>query len=157
MAVLDATPANAEQNIGRACSSDRMIMLLAVSLVEEDHRDFLTIVEELPFCVTVSCDCREAATLLDRQEFRIVVCDCNLPDGRWTDLLPRISKQPEPPLLIVSSRLADDLLWAEVLNLGAFDLLMTPFSRQEVHHVLTTAVIQLWNQRRQSACVSSAA
>jgi DNA-binding response OmpR family regulator len=146
MAVLHATPAKPEQQFGRACASDRTINVLAVSSVEEDHRDFLKIVEELPFLVTVTRDCRGAASQLDRQHFGIVVCDCNLPDGEWTDLLQKISTEPEPPLLIVSSRLADDQLWAEVLNVGAFDLLMTPFSRQEVRHVLTTASIQLRNQ-----------
>jgi hypothetical protein len=34
---------------------------------------------------------------------------------------------PIPPQLIVADRLARDGLWAEVLNLGCYDLLMTPF------------------------------
>jgi len=32
----------------------------------------------------------------------------------------------------VADRLADDRLWAEVLNLGAYDLLIKPFDTQEV-------------------------
>jgi DNA-binding NtrC family response regulator len=157
MPVLHATQTKPEQTFGQVCASDRAISVLAVGSVEEDHRDFRKIVKDLPFRVSVRRDFRGAAALLDRQQFGIVVCDCNLPDGGWTDLLEKISKEPEPPLLIVSSRLADDFLWAEVLNLGAFDLLMTPFNRQDVRHVLTTASIQLRNQARRTASVTGVA
>jgi CheY-like chemotaxis protein len=39
---------------------------------------------------------------------------------------------PDPPMLIVTSRLADDYLWAEALNLGAYDVLAKPFDASEV-------------------------
>ena len=42
---------------------------------------------------------------------------------------------PAPPNLILFSRLADESLWAKVLNLGGFDLLMTPFEPEEVLRV----------------------
>jgi hypothetical protein len=32
--------------------------------------------------------------------------------------LVAIQRVPKPPLLVVTSRLADEYLWAEVLNLG---------------------------------------
>jgi DNA-binding response OmpR family regulator len=35
--------------------------------------------------------------------------------------------------------LADERLWAEVLNLGAYDLLAKPFDVREVLHAVTTA------------------
>ena len=44
-----------------------------------------------------------------------------------------------PPQLIVADRLADDALWAEVLNLGGYDLLMTPFEPEEVWRVVSMA------------------
>lgn len=36
------------------------------------------------------------------------------------------------PVLIVVSRVVDDGLWAEVLNLGGYDVLATPFRAREV-------------------------
>jgi DNA-binding response OmpR family regulator len=136
---------NTRSSADRVRASDRTTRVLSVSSVDEDHADLLDIVEETPFRVTVSRDCRDAANQLDEQQFGIVVCECHLPDGAWTDVLRQISRRPEQPLLIVSSRLADDFLWAEVLNLGGFDLLIKPFSRQEVRHVLTTALTHLQN------------
>jgi hypothetical protein len=39
----------------------------------------------------------------------------------------------------VSSRVADDRLWAEVLNLGGYDLLTNPFAPAEVSRVVDLA------------------
>ena len=46
---------------------------------------------------------------------------------------------PVSPQVIVADRLADEALWAEVLNLGCYDLLMTPFSSEEVLRVVSMA------------------
>ncbi len=51
-------------------------------------------------------------------------------------MLEYFSRLPDPPLLIVTSRLADEYLWAEALNLGAWDVLAKPFDREEVSRVL---------------------
>jgi DNA-binding response OmpR family regulator len=45
----------------------------------------------------------------------------------------------QPPLLIVTSRLADDALWSEALNLGAHDVLAQPFDRHQVERVFASA------------------
>jgi FixJ family two-component response regulator len=50
--------------------------------------------------------------------------------------------------VIVTSRLADDCLWAEVLNLGSYDLLMKPFDGEETVRVLAMAMRQAQNARR---------
>jgi hypothetical protein len=43
------------------------------------------------------------------------------------------------PRLIVFSRNADDRLWAEVLNLGGFVLLATPFREEELVFAIGSA------------------
>jgi DNA-binding response OmpR family regulator len=53
----------------------------------------------------------------------------------------------EPPPLIIADRLADERLWAEALNLGADDLLATPFDATEVWHAVTTACRRHENER----------
>ena len=49
-----------------------------------------------------------------------------------------------PPALIVTSRLADERLWAEVLNLGAFDLLSKPFDFDEATRIIPVAIRQTY-------------
>jgi DNA-binding response OmpR family regulator len=48
--------------------------------------------------------------------------------------------------LIVTSRLADEQLWAEALNLGAHDVLAKPYDHREVTWALYAAW-QRWQQR----------
>lgn len=54
-------------------------------------------------------------------------------------ILRHAQAQSQPPKLIVASRLADERLWAEVLNLGGYDLLVKPFVADEVQRVVSLA------------------
>lgn len=83
---------------------------------------------------------REALSVLRKFRPWVVVCDQVLADGDWRDLLRDLqSEQQMPPPLIVSSHAADDRLWAEVLNLGGYDLLTKPFAPTEVSRVVKMA------------------
>ena len=73
-----------------------------------------------------------ALSILGQHDISVVVCEGDLMPGKWTDVLKAINDLPHPPSLIVTSRLADDHLWAEALNLGAWDVLAKPFDRREV-------------------------
>jgi len=83
--------------------------------------------------------CHEALDFLDQNRIPVVLTGLELPDGSWRELLNGMARLPAPPNLIVSSRLADACLWAEVLNLGGYDLLVTPFEDLEVMRVTFAA------------------
>ena len=76
----------------------------------------------------------------------IVVCERYQVDGNWQDLLNGAQELELPSSLIVCSSLADEYLWAEVLNLGGCDVLVKPF---EDHEVLRAAYMawQSWKRR----------
>ena len=82
---------------------------------------------------------RDALTLLCYERMPIVICQCRLPDGDWRDVLSQVSVLPDAPRLIVTSPEPDDRLWAEVFNLGGFDVLTTPFDENEVVRVVSRA------------------
>jgi DNA-binding NtrC family response regulator len=83
---------------------------------------------------------QEARTALLAPSIEVVVSEVSFSDGHcWQDLLHQIQKLESPPPLIVTDRLADEALWAEVLNLGGYDLLMKPFDALEVLRVVTMA------------------
>jgi hypothetical protein len=65
----------------------------------------------------------------------VVICDDESTQGEWQALLADLADFPSPPALIVCSRLADERLWAKVLNLGGYDLLPKPFDAAEVLQV----------------------
>ena len=54
-------------------------------------------------------------------------------------MLDHIAFLADSPLLIVTSRLADERLWAEAPNLGAWDVLAKPFDAEEVIRVVSIA------------------
>jgi hypothetical protein len=75
-----------------------------------------------------------------------------LPDGDWKTLLAELEQVPVRPSLIVCSRLADERLWVEVLNLGGYDLLRcAPFVPNEVLGVTQSAFLAWKNAGRSSA------
>ena len=64
---------------------------------------------------------------------------------------PRVSSQlsqlADAPNMIVTSRLADERLWAEVLNVGGYDLLVAPYDRDEVVRIAAQAWLD-WERKR---------
>jgi len=73
-----------------------------------------------------------AGPAIDELAVGVVISHSKLPDAGWQDVLQELQFRPLEPVLIVASRLADDGLWAEVLNLGGYDVLAIPFQTQEV-------------------------
>jgi len=84
-------------------------------------------------------DRRWALQALERNPVRVVITETSLPSGDWRKVLQDLRKLPVPPQLVVTSRLADDHLWAEVLNIGGFDVLARPLDRDEVERVVASA------------------
>ena len=89
---------------------------------------------------------QEARVALRGARTAIVISECCLPDGHsWKDLLDEISTLADLPKLIVASRSAEHRLWAEVLSLGAYDLVALPFDATDMRHVLKSAWLS-WKQ-----------
>lgn len=72
-------------------------------------------------------DCRDAVAHLSRSTISVVICDTDLSDDDWKDVLQHVLQARSALVLIVTSRVADHSLWAEVLNLGGYDVLTQPF------------------------------
>jgi DNA-binding response OmpR family regulator len=84
--------------------------------------------------------------MLDEHRFGVFICDSSRESGNWRSVLADLQNRHDPPSLIVSSRLADERLWAEVLNLGGYDVLMQPFDRSEVLRVTAMAGLS-WRRK----------
>ncbi len=131
------------------------VAVLAVSPYRADHGTLRNIFSHTRWELHGATDCRQAIEFLKRNKVGVLVCDSELPDGRWTDLLDNIARIPESPLLVVSARNAGDALWAEALSLGAYDVLSKPFDKAEVIRIVSLAWLQ-WKQRtRQQGVMKS--
>ena len=127
--------------------SAEMITVLSISPIEEDHDSLKRIVsgsESSPhpafrWTVRGVCTLGSALSILKKVRFPIVVTERDLSPGTWKQVLAETVALPDPPLLIVTSRLGDERLWGEVLNLGGWDFLAKPFNGEEVLRVLNGA------------------
>ena len=84
-------------------------------------------------------DRRRATECLKRHRIQVVIVKSDMPDWSWQEVLNHLRGLAHPPLLIVTSRTADEYLWAEVLNIGGWDVLSQPFERDEVVRVVASA------------------
>jgi DNA-binding response OmpR family regulator len=82
---------------------------------------------------------KEAITFLLGNTTPVVVSESKLSDGTWKDVLADLKSLQNPPRLIVTSDLADERLWAEVLNFGAYDVLAKPFHPAEILRIISLA------------------
>src|SRR5438034_613414 len=94
---------------------------------------------------------REALAALGHYRVPVVLCDCQLPDGDWKDVLSQLAPLPDRPRLIAFSRNANEKLWAEVLSMGGFDLLATPFREEELVFALGSAWLDWQGERERGA------
>jgi DNA-binding NtrC family response regulator len=81
----------------------------------------------------------QARKLLQNHHVNVVLSERRLPDGDWKAILKLTTEMQEPAQLVVLSSDGDERLWAEVLNIGAWDILMKPFHPKEVYRTIHAA------------------
>ena len=124
-----------------------IVPVLSISPMEEDHFFLQNIFNDLhgtldpshTFKVNACTTLASGLLALRKRQFEVVVCERDLLPGSWKDVLEQVTILPDPPSLIVTSRLADERLWAEALNLGAYDVLAKPFDRSDAMRVVGAA------------------
>jgi DNA-binding response OmpR family regulator len=130
------------------------IKILSISPSEGDYISLNALLNRPDRCaktesewiVLAASTLQEGLARLRDNGISVVLSECNLPLGTWKDILAELQPMPDPPMLLVTSRLADEHLWAEALNLGAYDVLTKPFDQEELIRVLSSA----WLRKRSS-------
>jgi DNA-binding response OmpR family regulator len=82
---------------------------------------------------------RRALECLERDAPQVVIAESDLADWSWKQVLRDLNRLSKPPQLVVTSRTADELLWAEVLSSGGYDVLARPFAAEELERVVASA------------------
>lgn len=113
-------------------STTGTLTVISVSPLDEDHSSLQAIIGHSKWLLLKARDLVSTQALLQIHEVAVVLCERDLLPGTWIDVLKHINALANVPSLIVTSRLADDRLWGEALNLGAWDVLAKPFDPTEV-------------------------
>lgn len=122
--------------------------VLALSPDAEDHSSLAQLCSHEGWGFRSAHSARLALRVIRSKPVAVVICERDLPDGDWRDVLDDLQRLPTAPLMIVVSRLADEALWAEVLNLGGYDVLLKPFELKELMWSVTSAFRQWESQPR---------
>jgi DNA-binding NtrC family response regulator len=116
------------------------VTVLSLSPIEEDHRRLRNIFEHSKWRLTIVSDYGAACQHMRHTITPVVIAEHDLGTTCWKDVLRQTFTIQHPsPRLIVTARLADDSLWAEVLNLGGYNVLAKPFDAREVFWVVSHA------------------
>jgi DNA-binding NtrC family response regulator len=139
------------------CSSDTLEVstntILLISPRNEDHVSLENIFRGSQWNLQKARTASDGLKIIrrSRNKIPVVICEHRLPDGDWKSLLAELEPASVWPSLIVCSRLADERLWVEVLNLGAYDLLLcAPFVPEEVLRVTESAWLA-WSSTARSS------
>jgi DNA-binding response OmpR family regulator len=124
----------------------RVVNVLLISPFDEDHQHIRDILKHSNWQQHSARTQKEAFDYLRENVAPVAICESELPDGTWRDVLSSFSQMQCPPLLVVTSRMADEQLWSEVLNLGGYNVLAKPLNTKEVFHVAGTAWMA-WKRR----------
>lgn len=118
------------------------ISILVVSPYKDDRSAVSQILRNPCWRIDHAATLEDAGKRLHDKVVSVILCERDLPDGSWKDLLPGIHGLPVVPSVVVISRHANDDLWADVLNSGGYDVLSKPFDRRELVRVVGMA----WRQ-----------
>ena len=130
----------------RLVIGNEVIAVLSVSPIQHDHDTLASLLDRDQWRIHNALSLQSASAFLRSHAVPLVVCEYDLSPDRWTQLLDEIRVLSIPPVLIMTCRVADDSLWAEALNVGAYDVLAKPLDRTEVTRILRSAWLH-WQQQ----------
>lgn len=106
--------------------------MVAAFRSENDRRELERIIGPCQWKLIWTPTCASAIEAVQQSVAPIIISGRTFIDGGWRDIWNRLRTRLNPPMYILASRLADEALWAEVLNLGGYNLLLKPFRAEEV-------------------------
>jgi len=118
---------------------EHAVSALAVGEYETDRLLLHEIFRRCGWRLFEARDRRRALECLERNPVQVVIAESEVRNWNWRRVLSDLRRLPAPPQLVVTSRIADDYLWAEVLNVGGYDVLTQPFEADEVERVIASA------------------
>jgi two-component system response regulator PilR (NtrC family) len=113
--------------------------VLFVSPRREDAKTLSRMLGSLSVPIDYVADLAHARAMIRDGNYPVILTEANLRDGTWLDVLDLAHRVTPRSEVIVTDATADARFWAEVLNMGAYDLIAQPFATGEVQRILSNA------------------
>lgn len=115
--------------------------VLFVTPSAEDASVLSEMLKPLSIPLEQAQDLRRARSKLDRQSYGVILTEARLPDGNWEDVMKTVDTAGLASAVVVTHPFADAHFWADVLEMGGYDVLAQPFCCSEVQRVISNAFI----------------
>jgi DNA-binding NtrC family response regulator len=115
---------------------------VTVLLISPDSRDHTLLRHVFHHSNWALYECRtveDGLRFLALHPMPVVITEERLGAADWKEVLSATNDLPKPAKLIVTSHHADSALWAEVINLGGYDVLAKPWNERELFHAISQA------------------
>jgi len=119
--------------------NDNSLCALLLGAFEKDRPLLTEIFRRAGWRLLEARNRRRALHCLQKNPVQVVIAESDLPDWNWKHVLNDLRRMAAPPQLVVTSATADEYLWAEVLNVGGYDVLAQPLEADEVERVVVSA------------------
>jgi DNA-binding NtrC family response regulator len=118
----------------------KMKITAMLLMARERRPPLLEALESCGIDVLLVCNCNEGRQMLEiHPQVQVVVTDAALPDGDWREVLHIVAQAGINIEVVVCSRLGDHKLSMDVLEHGAYDVLVEPYECEEVRRIVETA------------------
>ena len=116
------------------------VRLLAILPGQEDAEQLRRIAAGLGWSVSVVDTPAEAMARLQSEPVTAAICDQDLPQEDWREVMNRIAALPKSPCVLLASRVMDQYLWNEVIQCRGYDVVSKPFQSEELRRVVAFAL-----------------
>jgi len=129
---------------------DEVLAIPKILLLSDDEMETAALRELLceHVLLTPVDDIAELAVHLENSQYDAIFCPWSFHHGRWGEALSQIQRRDPDLPVIIFSRTGGEREWIEVLESGAFDLLVAPYRRSDILGVLEQARASYEGRRR---------
>jgi DNA-binding NtrC family response regulator len=97
------------------------------------------VLEQSRWRLSVATAFDDAVRMLCSETIPVLICETQLADHLWKELVQTINDLPVRPSVIVASHQADPGLWIEALSAGIYGLFTAPLDRADVFRTISLA------------------
>jgi DNA-binding NtrC family response regulator len=89
--------------------------------------------------IHLSTTLEDAKGRLQATRSQILLTDVTFEKGSWEDALRMAGRLPLRTVVVLAAHVADERLWLDALERGAYDLIFKPFHAEETRRILENA------------------
>ncbi len=125
--------------VERTSRSEEPVKLVGITQNSRDAADLRGIAGNHGWRVSIVESSEAAISVLNEQPTPVVICDRDLPDEAWHEVLAKIAALPQAVCVLVASRVVDDYLWRQVIRHHGYDVVSKPFQPEELRRAVRFA------------------